>query len=484
VTPDEGGDESICGLLMGYAKVKNVLYKSIRRKVMKRGRRFGLVLGSILVGALLLIISGMVLAAAVNIDTFDDGNGLGGESSVCDDASYNGCYRTLPFFPYSYIQPMTSTTDVGTGVLGGERDMVVTQTAGSGTVNIYVNQGSSEILRLAQDPSTGGRGQLQWDGDDNSLALDPNGLSGADLTDNNTNNGIQLLVSFADGDFDLMVSVFTGTNYSTYTLSLLNDVSTPGQSFFIPFSDFNVAGGTGADFSSVGAVTFDIIPQELAVDLELDLIEATANTDWGDLPDTYSTTLSADGPRHTISGTLYLGSQVDYEATGVPDAGALGDDSANFTDEDGIKRQPGYQWVAGNTVYITATVGGSGGYLVGWFDWNNNDVFDSGEMVDFGSVSVGDNSLSLTVGGDYSVQQELYARFRLYESDPGTPQYWGNVDGGEVEDYYWGTDRWDPNAVTLSAIDAGPALAGWPAFALVVAMVAGGAGLFVWKRRA
>jgi hypothetical protein len=41
-----------------------------------------------------------------------------------------------------------------------------------------------------------------------------------------------------------------------------------------------------------------------------------------------------------------------------------------------------------------------------------------------------------------------------------------------------------PTAVTLSAIDAGPALAGWPAFALVVAMVAGGAGLFVWKRRA
>jgi hypothetical protein len=41
-----------------------------------------------------------------------------------------------------------------------------------------------------------------------------------------------------------------------------------------------------------------------------------------------------------------------------------------------------------------------------------------------------------------------------------------------------------PTAVTLSTIDAGPALAGWPAFALVVAMVAGGAGLFVWKRRA
>jgi hypothetical protein len=41
-----------------------------------------------------------------------------------------------------------------------------------------------------------------------------------------------------------------------------------------------------------------------------------------------------------------------------------------------------------------------------------------------------------------------------------------------------------PNAVTLSAIDAGPALVGLPAFALVVVAVVGGAGLFMWKRRA
>ena len=41
-----------------------------------------------------------------------------------------------------------------------------------------------------------------------------------------------------------------------------------------------------------------------------------------------------------------------------------------------------------------------------------------------------------------------------------------------------------PTAITLSAIDAGPALAGLPAFAMVIAAVVGGAGLFIWKRRA
>jgi hypothetical protein len=66
-----------------------------------------------------------------------------------------------------------------------------------------------------------------------------------------------------------------------------------------------------------------------------------------------------------------------------------------------------------------------------------------------------------------------------------TTTAWTIPDGGGLEyQIEVQTVCQGPNAVTLSAIDAGPALAGWPAFALVVAMVAGGAGLFVWKRRA
>ncbi|MGC9399701.1 MAG: hypothetical protein ACP5HM_11260 [Anaerolineae bacterium] len=53
-------------------------------------------------------------------------------------------------------------------------------------------------------------------------------------------------------------------------------------------------------------------------------------------------------------------------------------------------------------------------------------------------------------------------------------------DTGYLE---WKVGTGSPTAVTLSAIDAGPALASLPALALVVAAVAGGAGLFLWKRR-
>ena len=39
---------------------------------MKQGRRFGLILGSVVVAVLLITIGGLVLAAAVTIDTFDE----------------------------------------------------------------------------------------------------------------------------------------------------------------------------------------------------------------------------------------------------------------------------------------------------------------------------------------------------------------------------------------------------------------------------
>ena len=59
------------------------------------------------------------------------------------------------------------------------------------------------------------------------------------------------------------------------------------------------------------------------------------------------------------------------------------------TTEDGIERHPDYLWQPGNTVHITATVNGTDGYLVGWFDWNNDgDLDDTGEMEEFGSVSI------------------------------------------------------------------------------------------------
>ena len=45
-------------------------------------------------------------------------------------------------------------------------------------------------------------------------------------------------------------------------------------------------------------------------------------------------------------------------------------------------------------VTLTAQVVGTGGYLVGWFDWNDDNVItETGEMITFGNVVSGTNSL-------------------------------------------------------------------------------------------
>ena len=217
------------------------------------------------------------------------------------------------------------------------------------------------------------------------------------------------------------------------------------------------------------------------------------------MPDTYSTTLSEDGANHVISGTLYLGTQIDYEADGVPSAGADGDDLANFSDEDGIEEADadtdGSGWMNGTDGgAITVTVGEGSGCLSGWIDWDEDGNFDATEdqIIDGESVSSGEQEVTFDVPANTfgsAGNLNFYARFRLYP-DTGAPgcndesvDYYGEVQGGEVEDYVWEYDG--PTAVTFSAIDAGPALTSLPALALVVAaVVAGGAGLFIRKRRA
>lgn len=205
-----------------------------------------------------------------------------------------------------------------------------------------------------------------------------------------------------------------------------------------------------------------------------------ASRDWGDLPDSYGTSRSADGARHSASA-LRLGSTWDLELQGVPTAGANGDDEAlTPNDEDGVMLGgTALSWQNG-TGEFTVVVSGGSGYLNVWMDLTDNtgsgagsayadgdfeatggyDTYTSGStysehIVQDLAVSTGVNviTFSVPVGLIQDLQtNQFYFRFRLSPAAGGvTPR--GLVAGGEVEDYLFDLDD-VPTQVLLSNVTA------------------------------
>ncbi|MGA1235492.1 MAG: GEVED domain-containing protein [Limisphaerales bacterium] len=162
------------------------------------------------------------------------------------------------------------------------------------------------------------------------------------------------------------------------------------------------------------------------------LVSLASSMDFGDAPRPYPTALSVDGARHVKSADFFLGSSVDVEGDGVPEALALGDDLANLDDEDGVTFTSPLVPGAGAAVRVEAS---STGFLYAWVDFNANGSWaDEGEQI-FGGVllSGGLNDLAFNVPAD-AVQGRTFARFR-YTVQGRALGYTGAAPDGEVEDY-------------------------------------------------
>lgn len=156
--------------------------------------------------------------------------------------------------------------------------------------------------------------------------------------------------------------------------------------------------------------------------------------DFGDLPDSYSTTRAASGPYHN-QGSQRLGTDFDWEYDGAPTADASGDDVAEADDEDGVDFVPPPQ-CAGATLQFTVTVTGGSGKLGVWFDWNQNGGWDTEEGLSQ-LVVPGANVVTVVCPADFDDGGVLNARFRLYAGEPANVYPTGGVTDGEVEDYTW-----------------------------------------------
>ncbi|TWT74904.1 Ig-like domain-containing protein [Allorhodopirellula solitaria] len=171
--------------------------------------------------------------------------------------------------------------------------------------------------------------------------------------------------------------------------------------------------------------------------------------DYGDAPDSYMTTVDAGGPSHGVTDGLTLGTQVDREVDGQPNASATGDDLVDPTfdqidDEDGVVVTSALRVGGTGTIEVTVTnTNSSPGYLQAWIDFNaDGDFLDSGEQIRSDAVlGTGTHNIDITLPTSFDINADgtddgvldTFSRFR-YSHTAGLG-VGGPADTGEVEDH-------------------------------------------------
>jgi hypothetical protein len=153
--------------------------------------------------------------------------------------------------------------------------------------------------------------------------------------------------------------------------------------------------------------------------------------DHGDAPDpTYPTLIASGGAQHAIQPGWFLGTLIDAENDGQPHPFALGDDLANFDDDDGVLFLP--PSLMGQTVQVTAS---TAGFLNAWIDFGVDGSWaQPGDQIFIAQpLMPGVNVLSFALPMGFVPGVPTFARFRF----SSVPQlgYTGAAPDGEVEDY-------------------------------------------------
>jgi hypothetical protein len=171
-------------------------------------------------------------------------------------------------------------------------------------------------------------------------------------------------------------------------------------------------------------------------------LDNLAKYDWSDLPESFGTTLAANGPRHLVTPGFQLGSSVDGEVNGIPSPLAVGEGLVGDSDDGVVVVSNGGILQRGvNTLRVT--VAGVGGLLTAWMDFNANGSFTEAERLiwSLNGVNLGGEAdlnpgtwdLQVTIPAN-AVETAIGALFRWGE--PGL-SFLGESAIGEVESYFF-----------------------------------------------
>jgi large repetitive protein len=421
------------------------------------------------------VTSGVLTAAATNsitittgatggnvscwIDFDNDGNWTDPGEQIVSDLAIGASSSSSPNFAVPAgavrgslalrcrISTLTGLTSVGSAANGEIEDHLVAVTgydlgdAPAPYPTLVASSGARHQLLAANNPTLGltvdaeadGQPSAAFNGDDLALTDDEDGVTfpgvllpsttgSITLTTGATGGLVSCWIDFdADGDW-----TDPGEQVAANLPIAANGSASP--LFPVPPGAVNGTTGVRCRIATLGT----LLPTGDAADGEIeDHAVIIGTVDFGDAPDTYGTTLAADGPRHGVTAGFSLGATIDSEANGQPSVNADGDGA----DEDGVTLPATLVACSATnvTVTLTNTAGVATPLLDAWIDFNGNGVFDAGDRIA--------TSLALVAGANVvpvnvpcsATTAVSYARFRLSSSGVGTPT--GSASNGEIEDY-------------------------------------------------
>ncbi len=145
--------------------------------------------------------------------------------------------------------------------IGGHRNLYVQLTTTGGAVDLGADADWPGTLDFGADAASNGVFWVNWDGNNsNPAVLNPTGLGQIDLTSQGAATGITLAAGVDHDNSQLTLKVYSDAgdwSWATVTVPNTADGSL-GASTFVPFSSFNVGGGSGANFTRVGAIQLSV----------------------------------------------------------------------------------------------------------------------------------------------------------------------------------------------------------------------------------
>ena len=396
-------------------------------------------------------VTGTVYADLNGNGIFDGNDALASNVFVYQDVNRNGFadaseQRVLTDTngQYTLTIPATHADTYAVGVIPPTNLWLPTDPGHDGVEDVFAGPGSpTQIVNFFLDPPSdafpdGGNGPGTVQG------VVFNDLDG-DGTRDPGENGVEGFRVFIDANENgtwenaTEVSVLT-SNLGSYFFSNVSpglirlDIVIPNEG--LPAAAWNLTTPvlgyrevTLGDGGSVEGITFGI--------------DNLADFDWGDLPNSYSTTAATNGPRHFVTPGFQLGASVDGEVDGMPTPVATGEGLVGDNDNGVLVVSNGGILKKGENT-LRVTVAGVGGLLTGWMDFNADGHFDESERLSWSlsgsslggeaDINPGTYDLQITIPAS-AVDGALATRIRWGEQGL---TFTGAAAIGEVEDYFFG----------------------------------------------